>query len=194
MSNLGFGQNCKPDYSGVDKFTKKQNTYFWTEIFKPGFKEGVMDNIEENTANYYINVSIGRFGDENYLQFHLKKVESSATAANFESALKVETGDSLIIAFEQGDPMVFRATKVQNSTKMDNVQNALVTNVSLDCKIDDKDLYLVEELSKRTITAIRFYLTNGLIFEKDVRGKRSKKINEKFFCATNYFKKNGYLK
>jgi len=39
-----------------------------------------------------------------------------------------------------------------------------------------KTYILVEELSKRSITAIRFYLADGLIFEKDVSSRRRKNI------------------
>lgn len=189
-----FAQKCKPDAQSTDKFTKKQNTYWIEEIYKPGFADGVNDALANNTSSYTISLLIGRFGDANFIQIVIKKNEASLQSANFESALKSEKGNEFLLGFQEGDPMNFIATGAQNNTKMDNINNVLVTTVSLDCKISDEDLSKLEQLTTKPITAIRIKLANGVTIEQDVKSKKGQNTMQKLACCYKFFKDNGFIK
>lgn len=190
----GYAQKCKPDGQFKDKFTKKENTYWIEEIYKPGFADGVLSSLENSTSSINISLLIGRFGDENYLQLILKKQEASMESAKFESALKAEKGNEFLLGFKEAEAMTFVSTSVQNSTKMDNINNVLVTIVSLDCKISDEDLIKLEPLAKNQITAVRAKLMNSMIVEQEVRNKQGENTMEDFVCAIKFFKEKGFMK
>src|SRR5205814_2839978 len=78
-----WAQNCKPDYSKMDKIEKKQIDAWYAELYETGFRASMM-----KTSEVSITVAIGREDTTNDIQVILSKREASDVNAAFESSLK----------------------------------------------------------------------------------------------------------
>ncbi|MFM2225492.1 MAG: hypothetical protein RJA07_1694 [Bacteroidota bacterium] len=183
---LTNGQDCKPDYSKVDKITKTQNVVWkFDEFYHVTLGDAFVD-----PEKIFLNLSIGRYGSVNAISLTIVKEEDSKNKATFESAYHAVKGNQFVLGTKGGTPLVFTADEVNNESKVSDVFG-LVTTVTLSSYIKTEDLEKIKSvLTTSPIDAVRVALSGGVNIQKNIREKKGNKMLEKFVCFFDFNDKN----
>ncbi len=189
-TSITWAQNCKPDYSKMDKIEKKQIDAWYAELYETGLGGSMI-----KTSEVSITLAIGREDTTNDIQVILIKRESSDVNQGFESSLKGAKGDEFFFGIKGGDPLKFVATEVSNQTKREALSGKLNTTVNLSSKINSGDLKTLKNvLAANLIDAVRIKLENDLVIEQSVKEKHARKFMEKADCFFNWLQEKGLLR
>lgn len=185
---ISMAQDCKPDYSNLDKVNKQQSDRWEQKIFESSFSSKMI-----NSSTVYISVSIGRYGYVNAINVVIQKAESSTQGAAFESEYRGSKGNEFYFGLKDGEPLKFIANEVSNQTKIDHLLGTgLWTTVVLSCSINNKDLAAIKDsLTQKAIDAVRIILTNNVMIDNPVKENLGNKMMKKFICFFNFLDEKG---
>jgi hypothetical protein len=194
LSLQASAQNCKPDYSQVDKITKQQTTQWGQVLFETSFGHQLWDSSSVET----ITCRVGRYGNENAISIVIQKQENSIKDAAFEPSYRAENGNQFFFGFKDGEPLAFTSTEVANKTEVPHSVLAgfsgtqLVTTVVLAATIQNKDLAALRDaLTTKRIDAVRVGLAGNALLDKAVNEKNGEKMKQNFACFFQFLDKNG---
>lgn len=183
-------QNCKPDYSKMDKIEKQQIDAWQSELFTTSFGKSLV-----GSSQIVIFFSIARMGDLNFVQLQLRKDEGSEKKALIESGLRGAKGNEFHFGLKDGPPLKFVATEVTNETKLNSFSNKWVTTVVLSSEVKNEDLQKVKDaLTNKPIDATRILLENDLRLEETIKEKNGIKMMQKATCFFDFLAKKGLMK
>ncbi len=180
-------QNCKPDLSKLDKITKQQHDEWFSFIYTPGFLNNALNN-----SNVKIGASILREGDVNKISVILIRTQEKQNTANVQQ-YKAVKGTIFYFGLKDGSPLKLVADEVNNFT--DVVGEIGVHRITLYSYIKDEDLKtMLDQLTTKTIEAVRVILENDITIEQSVKEKDGVKMMSKYSCFFNFAQEKGYIK
>lgn len=184
VSSRVSAESCKPDYVSQDKITKQSTVKWQQDMNEIGFWKSML------VTDINLWVSVGRYGNVNAINIEVVKIENDRDRASMDSRFRAAKGDTFIFGLKGADPLVFTATEVNNTAKIEEAKG-LVMNAILSAHVSDKDLLLFKNaLTNNQIEAVRINLVSGQV-ERSVNDKNGKSMLRKFSCFYQYLDSQG---
>lgn len=184
---LSLAQNCKPDYSTLDKITKEQNDTWSSLLFSPNFGQRMMQNSNES-----IYASIIRSGNINKIAVVLIRTQEEKNASNV-TQYKAVKGNVFYFGVMNGSSLKFITDEVSNTS--DVYGSIGVNTYTLYSYIKDESLNaLKDSLTAKPIDAVRILLEDGITIDQSVKEKEGNKMKQKSNCFFSFLEEKGFMK
>ena len=162
ISCIAYGQKCKYDFQNKDEFTGKTSVGFRTIV----------------TTAFVLTLSTD--GDNHQLTLHLAV---PGVTEDF-----VSPGDTMMIALENSEPLIFVAEQMVSPTALAASQTSVYTTLLIPYSITDWQL---QKLSTCTPTAVRAFVNkNTKPLNFTISTKKGETLSKNAICIANYQKSN----